>query len=494
MTTSEHPIHVDSPTTPEVRGIEIVTEAERHGRARDLFAVWAAPNISVLNFTVGASLTLMGLEVWQSVLTTIAAGLLWILPGIVSISGPAAGTSGSVVQRAIYGIRGNKVVIAFYGWFISGVFLALNWVASSFMGAELLSRWGWMSKPAALVLVTIVVAGITILVAIYGHGLILRAYGYLTVGLLIAFLLVSSFIVERIDWGFSQPEPLHGIALWSAVSIAFAIQASSPLSFSNSADMARYLPKDTKPWAIVTATALGGALPGTVFSVVGIYLATVVPPESLDVGVEYAMLDLLPMWVAPVFVLGVILTTISLNGMTTYTASMAFQSIGIPIRRIPSAVVIGVLGAAFTLYLVNATSLLSAVNLMLQFLILISAPTMAVYVTDIVLRRNRYDGPGLFVENPSGPFWFHGGWSLAGMGAAIAGAVLGSLFITTEVFTGPIAAALGFIDLSVPVALLVSVGLYAACAGRGIRRQLATAPPVTDDNHNTCNSTKGVSS
>lgn len=485
------PEFVGSAKTPEVRGIEIVTEGERHGRARDLFAVWAAPNISVLNFTVGASLTIMGLEVWQSILISIAASLLWILPGIVAISGPAAGTSGSVIQRAIYGIRGNKVVIAFYGWFISGVFLALNWVASSFMGAELLSRWGWLPKPAALVLVTIVVAGITLLVAIFGHGLILRAYGFITIGLLIIFLVVSGFIISDIDWSFVQPEPLHGVALWSAVSIGFAIQASSPLSFSNSADMARYLPKDTKPWGIIAATALGGALPGAAFYIIGVFMATIVPPASLDAGIEFALLDMLPMWLAPLFVIGVITTTIALNGMTTYTASMAFQSIGIPIRRIPSAIVIGVLGAAFTLYLVNATSLLSAVNLMLQVLILISAPTMAVYVSDILLRRNRYDGPGLFIENSSGPFWFHGGWSLAGMSAAIAGAVTGSLFMTTEIFTGPIAAATGFVDLSVPVSLIVSAGLYIAFAGRGVSRQLA-ARSQSESCTMTANTTQGV--
>ncbi|MCU4296862.1 nitrate reductase [Brevibacterium permense] len=476
MSPSETSGFVDSARTPEARGIEIVTDAERHGRARDLFAVWAAPNISVLNLTVGATLTTMGLEIWQSILISVASGLLWILPGIVSISGPAAGTSGSVIQRAIYGIRGNKVVIAFYGWFISGIFLALNWVASSFMGAELLSRWGWMSKPVALVLVTVVVAAITVLVAIFGHGLILRAFSVITVGLLVIFLVASGFIAVDIDWGFSQPEPLRGVALWSAVTIGFAIQASTPLSFSNSADMARYLPRDTKPWAIVAATALGGAIPGTVFFIVGIYLATIVPAESLDLGIEYALLDLIPVWLAPIFVLGVITTTIALNGMTTYTASMAFQSIGVPIRRIPSALIIGVLGTALTLFLVNATSLLSAVNLMLQLLILISAPTIAVYVADIIVRRNRYDGPGLFIENPTGPFWFHDGWSLAGMTSVIVGAVLGSLFMTTEVFTGPVAASMGLIDLSVPIALVASASLYILFAGGGVQRQCATLP------------------
>ncbi|RBP63141.1 purine-cytosine permease-like protein [Brevibacterium sanguinis] len=475
MTTSTDPELLDSPTHAERRGIELVTDAERHGHARDLFAVWAAPNVSVLNFTIGATLTLLGLEIWQSALVILASNLLWIFPGIVAASGPAAGTSGSVVQRAIYGIRGNKVVIAFYGWFISGVFLALNWVASSFMGAELLTRWGWGDKTLALVLVTVVVSLITVLVAVFGHGLILRAYTAVTLLLLVIFLAVTGFVLPQIDWSFTQPEPLQGIALWSSLTIGFAIMASTPLSYSNSADLARYLPRDTSPVRIAAATAFGGAIPCFFFTMVGALLATAVPAESIDLGIEYALLDMLPVWLGPIFVIGVILNTIALNGMTTYTASMAFQSIGIPIRRIPSAVVIGVLGTLFTIYLVMSTSLLDAVNIMLQLLILISAPTIAIYVTDILLRRNRYDGVALFQESPEGPFWYHGGWSLSGLSSVVLGACAGSLFMTTDVFSGPFAVAMGYLDLSVPVCLLVSSGLYVLFAHRQVHRQASLA-------------------
>ena len=69
--------------------------------------------------------------------------------------------------------------------------------------------------------------------------------------------LVVGFILPNIDWAFTQPEPLEGVGLWTSVSIGFAILASSPLSFSNSADLARYLPRETKPSHIVAATALG---------------------------------------------------------------------------------------------------------------------------------------------------------------------------------------------------------------------------------------------
>lgn len=463
---------VDTPSRPETRGIEIVEDHERHGRARDLFAVWAAPNVSVLNFTIGATLTLLlGLEIWQAVLVVLASCLLWVFPGIVATSGPAAGTSGSVIQRAMYGYRGNRIVIAIFGWLISGVFLALNWVASSFMGAEMLLRWGFPDQTTALIIVSVVVSAITVVVAVFGHALILRAYMPITIGLVAVFVVVVAFVAPQIDWGYTQPDPLSGAALWSSVTIAFAILASTPLSYSNSADVARYLPRSTKPSHIIAATALGGAIPCFVFTVVGALLGAAVTPGDVAIGIEYALLDMLPVWLGPLFVLGVIVNTVALNGMTTYTASMALQSIGVPIRRIPSAVLIGVLGTVFTIVLVLGTSLIDAVNLMLQFLLVISAPTMAVYVTDIVLRRNRYDSLGLFDERPGGPYWFRGGFGIAGLVSAVVGGAATALFLSTEVWNGPLAEALGYIDLSAPIGMLVSAVLYVVLAGPGIRRE-----------------------
>lgn len=295
-----------------------------------------------------------------------------------------------------------------------------------------------------------------------------------TLLLLAIFVAVSGYVLPQVEWSFEQPEPLHGAALWSAVTIGFAILASTPLSYSNSADLARYLPRSTSPIKVAAATAVGGSVPCFVFTMIGVFLATAVPATSMDVGIEYALLDMLPGWLGPIFVIGVIVNTIALNGMTTYTASMSFQAIGIPIRRIPSAVFIGTVGTAFTLFLVMSTSLLDAVNIMLQLLILISAPTIAVYVTDIILRRNRYDGSALFDESPTGSFWFHRGFSLAGLSATVIAAFVGALFLTTDLYSGPLAVAMGYIDLSVPVCLLAGSLLYATFASGIISRRLTS--------------------
>jgi purine-cytosine permease-like protein len=452
---------VDTASRPETRGIELIDDAERHGRARDLFLIWAAPSVSILNLTIGASLILLGLEIWQAVAVIVAASLLWILPGIIAGSGPAAGTSGSVVTRAMYGILGNRLFVAVVGWFIGAVFLSLTWLASSFMGADLLRRAGMDDPIWVPIGVTVVVAAITILVAIFGHGLILRAYPYMAGALFVIFLAVAGFILPTVDWQYAAPEPLSGAALWSAISIGFTILASTPLSFINSPDIARYLPRGTKPSHITAATALGGAIPFIVFTTVGVLLATGLSTAAFETGIDVALLDLLPAWLGPVLVIGVVINTIALNAMTAYTSSMALQAIGFRLRRIPAAIIVGVVGTALTIYLVLASNLVEAANLMLQFLVVVSGPAMAIFVVDVIMRRYDYDGVDLFHDRPGGRYWYSAGWSIPGITALLVGGIATALCLSTSVWSGPIAELTGYIDLSVPVGMLVAAALYA---------------------------------
>ncbi|MET0828608.1 MAG: cytosine permease, partial [Microbacterium sp.] len=183
---------------------------------------------------------------------------------------------------------------------------------------------------------------------------------------------------------------------------------------------------------------------------------------AFDAGIDVALLDLLPAWLGPILVIGVVINTIALNAMTTYTSSMALQAIGFRLRRIPAAIIVGVVGTALTIYLVLSSSLLEAANLMLQFLVIVSGPAMAIFVVDVILRRYAYDGLELFDDHAGGRFWYTGGWSVPGLAALLLGGFATALCLATGVWAGPVAQATGYIDLSVPVGMLVAGGLYAA--------------------------------
>ncbi|WP_405977152.1 hypothetical protein [Streptomyces sp. NBC_00158] len=81
--------------------------------------------------------------------------------------------------------------------------------------------------------------------------------------------------------------------------------------------------------------------------------------------------------------------------------------------------------------------------------------------TDVLLRGGRYDGAALCEETPGSPFWYTGGVNRAGALALVAGVGAAALCVDT-LYRGPVAEALGGIDLSLPAGMLVSAVLYAA--------------------------------
>ncbi|MFD7417014.1 purine-cytosine permease family protein [Kitasatospora purpeofusca] len=446
---------------PEARGIDLVPDEERGGRPRDLFAVWAAPNVSYLSFVVGAALVLMGLTLPQALGVVLVGNLVWICTGVVAAAGPVAGTSGSVVSRALYGVRGNRAVVVVTGWLIAAAYLALNWSAASVAGIGLVARLGLPASPAVDAAVICVIAAGTLLIAIFGYGLIVRLYTGLSVALTAVFAVVTGYVLAAADLSYAPAEPLRGAALAAALGAGFTLVASAPLSYTNSPDLARYLPRDSSPVAVAGWTALGAYLPSVVFTAVGALAAT-----GLDMtDPEAALEGVLPGWFVPVFVVAVVVNTMTNNGMTAYSAGLSVQSVGVRLARIPAVLVIGVLGTAMTLYAILVFDFLTAVSTVLQLVVVVTGPVMAVAMTDLVLRRNRYSGPELLAQRRGGPFWYRGGVHWAGFLALAAGALTAGLWVRTTFWTGPIAAATGGVDLSVPAGMTVAAAVYWAATG-----------------------------
>ncbi|MFI6880964.1 purine-cytosine permease family protein [Streptomyces sp. NPDC050400] len=455
---------------PETRGIDLVLDEERSGHPRQLFAVWAAPNVSYLSFAVGASLILMGLTLPQAIGVILAGNLLWICTGVLAASGPAAGTSGSVISRAFYGTVGNKLVLVVTGWLIASAYLALNWSAASVAGIGLAGQWGLPDSAALDAVIICLVAGVTLLVAIYGYATIVRLYAALSVLLTVVFVVVTGYVLHAADWSYAPAQPLHGAALAAALGAGFTIIGSTALSYSNSPDLARYLPRDSSITAVAGWTAFGAYLPGVVFTAVGALAAT-----ALDMTDPQAALEsVLPGWFVPVFVLAVVFNTVANNGMTAYSASLSIQSVGVRLARIPAVLVIGALGTAMTLYAILVFDFLTSVNTMLQLVVVITGPAMAVAVTDLALRRNRYHGAELLRQERGGPFWYRGGIHWPGLLALLTGGLVSLMWVSTTFWTGPVATALGGVDLSIPSGMAVAALVYGATA-----RALGTLPPAT---------------
>lgn len=443
----------------ESHGIDVIPANERHGRARELFTVWAAPNVSYLSLVVGGALVLMGLSLVQAIAVIVVGNLFSALMGLVAVSGPAAGAPSEVIMRAMFGVRGNRLNIAVSGWFVSVLYLALNWAAASITGFGLYERvFGAAPGTPAKIAIIVIIAAATLAISVYGHATIVRLYLPLTLVLTAVFVVLAWYVLGQVDWAYQPEVPLQGIDLWATVAAGIALVASAPLSYNNAADFARYLPAATSPLSIAAATALGAFIPSILFTVLGALAATAVDMSDPQAGLD----AILPGWFGPLFLIAVILGTIANNAMTAYSSGLALQAVGIRLRRSRSVLLDGAVGVALTLYALLISDFLDSVSSMMQLIVALTGPVMAIYAADILWRRNRYDGSALADESPDSPFWYTAGFNLAGATALIVGATAAFLCLSTPVYTGPIAAALGGIDLSLPVGLLVPAVIYVA--------------------------------
>ncbi|GAA3490800.1 purine-cytosine permease family protein [Streptomyces cremeus] len=450
----------------EAHGIDHIADGERHGHPRRLFSVWAAANVSYLNLVTGGALILMGLSLGQALAVIVAGNLLWLLTGLLATSGPAAGTPSEVITRAIYGVLGNRVNNAIVGWLISVCYFAINLAAAASAAFALVEMAGVTANIFVKVVVVIVIAALTLTIGVYGHAMIMKLYLPITLALAAVFAVVAVAVFQHTDYAYTPAEPLSGAALWAVLIGGFTLIGSGPLSYTTSADFSRYLPRTTSPRAVVGWTALGGFLPGAAVGCLGALAATTVDMADPQAGLR----QILPGWFGPVLLLALVLGTIAINALTSYSAGLALQAVGIRIRRSRSVVVDGLAAVALTLYGLLTAGFLDTVNHMLELTVVIVGPAMAVYATDIVLRRNRYDGRALLDESPGGPYWFTGGFNPAGTVALAAGVVVAALCVN-NLYTGPIARALGGIDLALPAGLVVSALLYAVLA-RDLRSQV----------------------
>lgn len=446
----------DSPTRIETHGIDFIPETERHGRARDLFAVWAAPNVNFLAVVVGATLMVMGLTLWEALAVIVIGNVFSIVTGIVAGSGPAAGTPSEVITRAMYGITGNRFNVAIAGWLISVCYLAINWAAATTVAVGLLGRIGVPATGWTIAISAVVIAAATMVISVYGHGLIMRLYQPLAIVLAVIFAGMAVFVVSGAHWSFAPAKPLSGVELVAMMAAGVALVASAPLSYTNSADFSRYLPRGTRVRDVALWTTLGLVIPGILATFVGSLAASAVDMTSPEAGLE----KFLPAWFAPVFLISVIVGTIANNAMTAYSSGLALQAVGIKLPRSRTVLLDGTVGVAMTLFALLVWNFLDSVSSALQLGVTILAPIMGVYLADMLWRRNRYDGPALTDESRSSRFWFSGGFHLAGVVAVLVGIAASLMCSATLVFVGPVAAALSGIDLSVPVGLIVPFVLY----------------------------------
>jgi len=456
----------DLPGRIETHGADYVPESERYGSPRSLFSVWAGSNIIYLYFVLGSLLIILGLNLWQAVLVIVAGNLLWAGVGYLAISGPASGSPSEVINRAFFGVNGNRVIQIAIGWVIGVLYEAINLSVGALAGVALVTHF-FGSAPVLLQGAIVVgLALVTFTISVYGHATIVKLAPWFTWVLLAALAILAYFVVTHANFGFvPDGGVLSGPALWAVAATGFGLIASAPLSWSVGADYSRYLPTQASSRATAFWTGFGGFLPATGIAVLGALAATAVDMSNP----ETAMAKIVPPWFYVVFLLVIIIGSISNNALTAYSAGLALLATGIPWRRSVTVIFDAIVAIGVTLYALFISNFLDTLSGLLEVSLAVLAPGMAIYAVDTFLRRNQYDGPSLQNTSRSSRYWFTGGFNLGGCGALLLGTAAASLCLNTTFYVGPITQALGGADISVFAGAIVGGGLYAATQARRIR-------------------------
>ncbi|BCY11622.1 cytosine permease [Actinoplanes sp. L3-i22] len=462
LTTHQPPI--DVPGRIETRGIDHIEESERHGRPRELFWVWLSANITYLYFVLGGTMILLGLSLWQALAVVVAGNLFWLGVGALAVTGPVAGAPGVVITRAMFGVRGNRVLSAGVGWVIAVAFEGVNLAIGSLAGFALAGQLGLTASVPVKAVIVAVVAAATFGLSVYGHATIARFSPVLSGLLAVCMVVLGVFVLGRADPGYQPAEPLHGTALIATAGAGLTIIASIPLSWATGADYSRYLPRDVSPARVLGWTALGGFLPAVVIAALGVLAGTRIDMTEP----QTAIAALVPGWFYPLFLAVVVLGSITNNVLTAYSSGFCLQALGVRASRAWTVLIDAAVGGAIAVYALLAANFLDTLNGVLEFTVTFLGPSMAIYVVDILVRRNRYHPAELHDESRGGPFWYDGGVNLAGLAAMITGTVAGTLCVTTTQWSGPVATALGGLDLAWLAGPLVG-GLTYLLAGRRYR-------------------------
>ena len=459
----------------EARGIEYVPASQRWGKPSRLFGLWAGSvwNVEFLvygTFAVG----IFGLSFAQAVPIIIVGNLSYVLTGLASLQGPAAGTTALTVSRAAFGTRGNRP-LALFNW-LTQVGFETEGIALIVIVAEaMLAKGGATAGNLAKALLIVGAVAVQAVLPLIGHTAMLRFLRWLAYPFIVLFVVMAIITAGKVNLHAES----HG-AGWGSLMVFLALVISTGgLGWTeNASDYSRYLPADTDRKRIVAAVTLGAAIPSILLEVLGAALATAVPAAHAGgLTSVNGLASVFPGWfVWPYFVFA-ILQLFAINSMDLYSSGVTLQSLGLKLNRYYCVLVDSVVCGGLTAYAVFSLRFGQLLSDFVLFIIVWLAPWFAIYFVDYLLRGKRYDSRALF-EHGQGTYFRRNGVHWPAIVAQAVGMAAAMAWLNAySPWVSPLSSRLGGSDFSVFMGLTFGGGLYWLLARKGVRREAALLPP-----------------
>jgi len=449
-------------TRLELSTIQPIPLDQRHGTARDLFTVWFGSNLMLLTIvTGGLAVTVFALPfVWAVVGLAVGNLVGAVFMALHAAQGPTLGVPQMIQTRGQFGSLGSLLVIGIVIVMYVG-FLSSNLVLG---GQALASLVPGMSDAPGIALVGV----LSVIAAIYGYDLI-HAYTRVMTYVASAVLLLTAVWIVWVHGlpadfltrnGFNLPGLLGIISAAALWQIAYAPYVS---------DYSRYMPRDTgvRPafWASYWGCTLGSFLPMVLGATVGL----AAPKGNLMVGLAFLTHGIAPL-VLIVFSVGVA----AANAMNLYCGSLSTMAFGqtlfprwSPGPRARTVTALVLFGLSLIGALVTKESFLVNYEAFILLLLYVLVPWTAINLVDYyLLRHGQYDVASFFRQDGG----IYGRVNAAAVTCYAVGILVQLPFIASPLYVGPVARAIGGVDLSWFVGLAVTSPAYYWLAKRSQSR------------------------
>ncbi len=438
----------------ETHGIERVSPTTRaHVRIRDNFTMWLAANLVISTVALGALPAFFnGLDFWDAFLAIVIFNALGVLPvAFFSTMGPKLGLRQMTISRFSFGWVGAIIMAIF------NVGACIGWSAVNvIVGAQLVVALSGGAVP--LWAGIIVIAILTTLVSIYGYRYVHGYERWAWVPMLVMFLII--LIVAAPHFGTIVVKNAGMAPLASFITFGGAVYGFATGWSSYAADYNVNQPEDTPPSRVFLLTFLGVFIPCVLLETLGLALVMVPAWQTvfLNTGSVGALLATAvnPLGIFGKLILLLIALSIVANNIPNdYSLGLSVQVFGRTFQRVPRYVWT-LIGAV--LYVIIAIIGGGNFGATLESFLLIIAywlgPWGIVLVLEhFVYRRGRYN-----VNDWNNPSRLPLGWAaIVSLAFGLLGVYLGA---SQQLFTGPLAKALGGMDIGFELGIAFALVAY----------------------------------
>ena len=438
----------------EKRSIDYVPLAERHGKVWHLWPVWFSGDAHLATLAVGVlGIALGGNLLWTAIAVVVGCAIGTFFMAFHSAQGPQLGLPQMIQSRPQFGYLGALLV-----WGVALItyigYTSFNQVLAA-QALQQLAGSRVVDAHAVMIGLAVLAAGLALMGYDFIHAA-QRAVAYLMIALLTVFSFGAAFLdIPAAEWNLKG---FHAIPFLAQVFAAASYQLSWSIYVS---DYSRYLPREASVRASFWWTYFGSMVGGAWMMLVGSLVAATAPKLELPAALEHAASAIVPGF-GPVLLIGSLLGLVTISTLNFYGSSLTLLSVLDTFKAVRGGVgwrvaTLALAAAASTTIAIASSShfLAHFSDLLLLFLYLFT-PWTAVNLVDFYwVRKGHYSVREIF--NPRG---MYGRWQWRGLVAYGAGFAAMIPFFSTGLYTGPVARALGGVDLSMLVGLPVAAGIY----------------------------------